>query len=145
MIDMKKQDTWKEEFVMNWFRRIMVGRYGTDALSFGMMGVSLLLMLLARATRWDLFSVLAFAVLVLCYLRIFSRDTSRRWAENQRFLQWWDPIRRKLSGLHDRYQDSLTHRHFKCKNCGQGLRVPKGRGKIMITCPKCHQQFVKKT
>lgn len=130
---------------MNWFRRMMIGRYGTDTLCFGMMGVSLILMLLARITNWRIFSALAFAVLVLCYLRIFSRNTSRRWAENQRFLQWWDPVRRKFSALADRLRDSRTHRHFKCKNCKQGLRVPKGRGKILITCPNCHYQFIKKT
>ena len=77
---------------MNWFRRMMIGRYGTDTLCFGMMGVSLILMLLARITNWRIFSALAFAVLVLCYLRIFSRNTSRRWAENQRFLQWWEIV-----------------------------------------------------
>ncbi len=130
---------------MNWLRRIMVGRYGTDALSFGMMGVSLVLMLLARITNWAIFSTLAFAVLVLCYIRIFSRNTSRRWSENQRFLQWWNPIQRKFYGLVDYLRECKTYRHFKCKNCKQGLRVPKGRGKILITCPNCNYQFVKKT
>ena len=37
-----------------------------------------------------------------------------------------------------------TYRYFKCPECKQKMRAPKGRGKIKVTCKHCHTQFVKK-
>lgn len=130
---------------MNWLRRFMAGRYGTDQLSYVLLGACLVLMLLARMTRWGIFQLLAFAVLALCYLRVFSRNTSRRYAENMRFLQYWKPISQRFSGMAATARESKAYCHLKCPNCGQKIRVPRGRGKISITCPGCRQQFVKKT
>ncbi|MEM1483261.1 hypothetical protein V6615_00125 [Oscillospiraceae bacterium PP1C4] len=130
---------------MNWLRRIMAGRYGTDQLSFAMLACCLLLMVLDRITGWRIFWVAEFAMLVLGNLRIFSRNISRRYQENQKFMQLWRPVQARLISTVDILKDSKTHRHFKCPSCGQKLRVPKGKGKISITCTSCRSQFVKKT
>lgn len=130
---------------MNWFRRLMIGRYGTDQLTWGLLALCLVWMVLARITHWGIFTMLAFATLAVCYLRMFSRDLSRRYEENQRFLRFLGPMHGKLGNLAQLTRDSRTHCHFRCPYCGQKIRVPRGRGKISISCPECHREFVKKT
>ena len=46
--------------------------------------------------------------------------------------------------LLDRIKDR-EHRYFDCPKCRQPVRVPRGKGKIMITCPKCKERFQRKT
>ena len=85
------------------------------------------------------------ALLILCYFRMFSRNIQARYAENQKFLRWCGPVSNRLRNARMRFADRKTHRYFKCPQCKQRLRVPRGRGKINITCPHCHTQFVRKS
>ena len=87
----------------------------------------------------------AFVLLVWAYLRMLSRNTGRRYAENQKFLQFWRPWGGRLRGVIQRLQSGKDYCYFKCPHCGQKVRVPRGRGKIEITCPSCRQTFVKRT
>ncbi len=137
---------------MNWLRRMMVGRYGPDQLSFALLALSVVLILLSFFTRVGLFSSLALVVLILCYYRMFSRKFNTRYQENARFMRLWQPVsvwflapKRWLARTAVRFRDRKTHCYFKCPDCGQQMRVPKGKGKINITCPKCKASFVKKT
>lgn len=123
----------------------MFGRYGADALNNTMLALCIVLLILARVFRIRLLEWLSIVLLVLCYLRIFSRNISARYQENQKFLSATLPIRKWFGGRRQRFRDRKTHRYFACPNCGMTLRVPKGRGKINITCPKCRTQFIKKT
>lgn len=131
--------------MLNWLRRLMYGRYGSDQLCYGLLGVSLFLLLLERMTHWYLLGTLSFLLLVVCYLRMFSRNISRRYEENQKFLRLWSPIEANLRSFWRMLSGSSTYRFFKCPSCGQKVRVPKNRGKISITCPKCGLSFIKKT
>ena len=88
---------------------------------------------------------LAVALLVIGYYRIFSRKTSKRYEENQKYLRLRNRLTGRLRALRDRLRQSRTHRFFKCPECGVTVRVPKGKGKIKITCPKCRATFVKNT
>ena len=128
---------------VNWFRRFMMGRYGVDQLSFAMLLLAMVLMMFTRGRLWPL-SVLGFVVLGLAYYRMLSRNISARAQENGVFLRGWYRVRNSWNGLVGRLGDR-NHRYYRCPNCRQRLRVPRGRGAIAITCPKCHREFVKKT
>ena len=82
------------------------------------------------------------AVLVL--FRTFSRNLSKRRAENERFLAWWRPVKQRITGAWQRRRDK-DHKYFTCKNCKTICRVPTGKGKIEITCPKCGGKIIGKS
>ena len=131
-----------------WFRRLgyklkmglvrfMSGRYGTDKLNSVLLWTGLILCLVSMfvPVGWAnlVLSLLAQVFMVVALLRCFSRNTYKRYQENRRFLFM-------LQKLKDR-----EHRYFSCPKCRQSVRVPKGKGKISITCPKCRERFIKKT
>lgn len=128
---------------MNWFRRFMMGRYGVDQLSFAMLLLSMVLVMFTRGRFWFL-AVLGFVLLGLAYYRMLSRNISARARENGLFLQYGQRLRGRWERLTRRAQDR-THRYYRCPGCRQQLRVPKGRGTIAITCPRCGREFIKKT
>ena len=107
--------------------------------------LDLVLLVVEMLTRWSWMGIFILALLILCYFRMFSRNIQARYAENQKFLRWWGPVANRLRGARMRFADRKIHRYFKCPQCGQRLRVPRGRGKINITCPHCHTQFVRKS
>ena len=111
--------------------RFMYGRYGTDTLNLVLIVAAFLCNLFGRNYILYLISL---ALITLALLRMFSRNIAARRRENE-----W------LTGLFKRRPDAKTHRHFACPKCHQKVRVPKGKGKIMITCPKCGEKFAKKT
>ncbi|MGX8702319.1 hypothetical protein [Caproiciproducens sp.] len=141
---------------MDWFRRMMTGRYGTDQFSVALAVFYALLSLIAQLFRLPVLLLLAYVPLVFCFYRMFSKNISRRYQENTRFLKWWSPVQDRLrrtfyrlrSRTHNtayRMRDRKTHRYYKCPHCSNILRVPKGKGKISITCPVCRTEFIKKT
>lgn len=129
---------------MNWLRRMMYGRYGGDQLSWFLLAVYVLLSLLSGLPYLGILSWAALAVLVWSFYRMFSRQYDRRRAENARFLSLagpairWVKMRRTI--LRDR-----EHRYFRCPNCGQYLRVPRGKGRITINCRSCGVSFEEKS
>lgn len=133
-----------------WLAKLMVGRYGVDPLTNFLLIVSMVILLVATllvrnsAVHSVLFT-LAVALLVIGYYRIFSRKTSNRYEENQKYLRLRNRLTGRLRALRDRLRQRRTHRFFKCPECGVTVRVPKGKGKIKITCPKCRATFVKNT
>ena len=129
--------------LVNWFRRFMMGRYGVDQLSFAMLLLSCLLAMFTRGRLWPL-SLVGLAVMALAYYRMLSRNISARALENGVFLRGWYRLRKGWNSLLDRMGDK-THRYYRCPGCRQRLRVPRGRGNIVITCPKCHREFTKRT
>ena len=129
---------------MNWLRRFMAGRYGPDQLNLALLGLSFGLYLLSSLLRIHALSILALICLVLSYLRLLSRNIQKRREENARFLELVRPLVRWYNVKKCRRQDR-EHCYFKCPNCGQQLRVPKGKGKISITCRSCGVSFEKKT
>lgn len=113
-------------------RRFMYGRYGTDQLGMALLVLTIVLMLLG--TFWlNIFTLLSYVALFCYCFRCYSRNIAKRRQENARFL-------RLISPLQDR-----NHRYFRCPNCRQSVRVPRGKGRIAITCPKCRNRFEKKT
>jgi len=85
------------------------------------------------------------AILIWCWFRILSRKTYKRSKENTTFLRMVFPITSRYRSLKKRFRDRKTHKYYRCPNCKQELRVPKGKGEITITCPKCKTKFDKRT
>lgn len=130
--------------MFDFLRRLMYGRYGSDALNQFLMVIALVLLIPWFFTHWAIFSILILALIILIYCRMFSRNIYKRSVENQKFLAWFTPIQRKLAGRKMQMQDK-AHRYYKCPSCDRTLRVPRGRGRIEITCPHCKRKFTKKT
>ncbi len=120
-----------------WLRRFMMGRYGTDKLNMYVLGAGVICSLLGLFIRVPLVQMLlsigSYVLMFWAIFRTFSRNTYKRYQENRRFLMM-------LTRIKDR-----QHRYFDCPRCRQSVRVPRGKGKIMITCPKCGEKFQKKT
>lgn len=127
--------------MLNWLRNFMAGRYGVDHLQWALLGVYLVLSLLLPSGWWRF---LALIPLVLFWIRFLSRDIYKRSAENRVFMQKAEPVIRLFSRWNSRLKDR-DHRYYTCPRCKQVLRVPRGRGKITITCPNCHTSITKKT
>lgn len=119
------------------FRSFMMGRYGSDKLNLTLLGISLFLCLVASFIPYNIvkliFTILSYILMIWAIFRMLSRKTYKRYLENRKFLQFLDRIR-------DR-----DHRYYDCPRCRQQVRVPKGKGKIAISCPKCREKFIKKT
>lgn len=130
---------------MNWFRKFMAGRCGPDQLSFALLIVSLLFDLAANFTRFMPLHLISLALLVFCFYRMLSRNFEKRRQENQRFLGVWYRIRNFFLRKKDKLRQSKQYRFFKCPSCHNNLRVPKGKGKIYVTCPRCGERFIRKT
>lgn len=137
---------------MNWLQKFMMGRYGVDQMNIGVLIFSMVCTFTASLTRWLLLSILGTALLAYGVFRMFSRNVSARSKENQKFLVFWNKvkgiwykIKGWFSGKKRRFDDRKTHCYFSCPKCKRKLRVPKGKGKIEISCPICGTKFIKKT
>ncbi len=126
---------------MNWFKKFMNGRYGFDQLSQSMLVFSIIIMGIGILTDFRLINYIAYLTLIFIYIRAFSKDVYKRYEENQKFLKFWNPIRSKWIGFINRIRQSRTHKFYKCPSCKKQLRVPRGKGKINITCPECKTKF----
>ena len=137
---------------MNWLQKFMMGRYGVDQMNIGVLIFSMVCTFTASLTRWLLLSILGTALLAYGVFRMFSRNVSARSKENQKFLVFWNKvkgiwykIKDWFSGKKRRFADRKTHCYFSCPKCKRKLRVPKGKGKIEISCPIRGTKFIKKT
>ena len=123
----------------------MIGRYGVDSLSKFMLGTAVVLLVFAMGFRNNFLNTLACLLVLLCYFRVFSRNYQKRAEENQKFLELKGKAATFLKREKEYFEQRKTHHIYKCPSCKQKIRVPKGKGKICITCPKCHTEFIKKS
>ena len=123
----------------------MAGRDGTDQLSKVILWISLACLAVSMFTRLNVFYILGLVLLIYTYYRMFSRNVAKRYAENQKYLNWryGFAVRRNKRKVH--WEQRKIYRFYKCPQCRQKVRVPKGKGKVAITCPKCRMEFVRKS
>ncbi len=118
-------------------RHFMLGRYGTDKLNMAILtagvALSVLVIFIKLPILDGLLTLLAYVLMGIAIFRMLSRNTYKRYQENRKYLRFTERLK-------DR-----EHRYFDCPRCQQPVRVPKGKGKIAITCPKCKEKFIKKT
>ncbi len=129
---------------MNFIQRFMYGRYGSDQLNIALLGAYLVLTLLSRVLHSGFLNLLSVAVIFWALYRMLSRQPERRRAENAKFLELIRPLVHRYNVNKCRRNDK-EHCYFKCPNCGQQLRAPKGKGKISVTCRSCGVSFEEKT
>lgn len=130
---------------MSWFRKFMLGRYGSDQLSIALIILALALSILSRIFNSKLLSLVYLLALGITLFRIFSKDIPKRYQENLIFLKKWNPIKKKVRTRLKRIKNFRSYKHFKCPGCQQTLRVPRGKGRIAATCPKCKTVVIKKS
>ncbi|WP_350342309.1 hypothetical protein PRVXT_001536 [Proteinivorax tanatarense] len=130
---------------MKWLRKFMAGRYGGDQLSIFLLLVSLLLTLVGQMTRVFILVYLGYIPIILAFYRVFSKNITKRSLENYKFAIFMSPVYSFFKTVQKRFKDRKPHKYFKCARCNAKLRVPKGKGKIVITCPKCKEKFTKKS
>lgn len=151
------------------YRRVFAGRRGPDAVCGVLFAVGLVLSAVAWFTQNQLLGWLVYVPWVLAVLRMFSTRLEQRYQENRRFLQWWQKMKAMVTGVfcagrpHRNWADDgrshvyegtarqtgtaeepaadTAYHHFVCPACGQKLRVPRGRGRVQVTCPKCKTVF----
>ncbi len=147
---------------MNFFQKFMNGRYGSDQLNFVLLIGYIVVCIIASILRLNWLNIAAFAIVALVIFRMFSRNIYKRQKENAKFLQIiWDIKNGSRDSAASRTAKKDTkrferdgkktmradkeHKYFKCKNCGAISRVPRGKGKIEIICPKCGNKIIGKS
>ena len=127
----------------------MQGRYGADQLSrfeSGLLIVILIVnMFLRRTVVYPILYFVSLGLLIHVYFRMFSKNIEKRRRENQWYCTASYKIRVKWNKMVSHHRQRKVYRFYKCPMCRQKVRVPKGRGRISITCPKCRQEFVRKS
>ena len=122
----------------------MYGRYGNDQLNMVLVLLSLALYLVFVVTSWTFLYAVSFMLMAVALFRCLSRNYDRRRAENGKFLSLVQPVTRWYR-LRRTIRRDKDHCYFKCPNCGQQLRVPRGKGKITVTCRGCGASFQEKS
>ena len=127
------------------FYRFMQGRYGQDQFSRFLVYAAIGCVLVNLFVHSNILYWLAWVLLIYGYFRIFSRNHQARYAENQKYLNatakiryWWEQ-QKKLA------EERKYHHIYTCPKCKQKIRIPRGKGKIMVRCPKCHHEFQKRS
>ena len=118
-------------------QRFMEGRYGTDKLNMAILltglACSLLASLFPGAAIKLTFTTVSYILMGFAIFRTLSHNIYKRYEENRKFLLFFQKLKDK------------DHRYYNCPRCHQQVRVPKGKGKISIPCPKCREKFIKTT
>lgn len=128
----------------NWIEKFMIGRYGLDQLSNAMFTSSIAVILGSILLKSSALNTVGIVILLLGYLRMFSKNTSARYRENQKFLGLFGNLKKKTAGYKETAKNRSQYKYFKCPSCGQKLRVPRGKGRVSINCPKCRNTFIRK-
>ncbi len=119
------------------FRQFMTGRYGGDKLNMTLLAIGAIAGIISAIIRFPILNLvlilLSYVMMFWAFFRMLSRNTYKRYQENRKYLML-------LQRLKDR-----EHRYYDCPRCHQPVRVPRGKGKISISCPKCKEKFIRKT
>ena len=127
------------------FLHFMQGRYGADQLYRVMLIGGAVLVILSNFIFEVFFLLLGWILVVLAFVRAFSKDYSRRYAENQKFLELTGKIRKVFGKQRYVMEQRKDYHIYTCPQCRQKIRMPRGKGKVEISCPKCHTKFIKKS
>lgn len=158
----------------NWRNKMagwMYGRYGFDYLGRFLFTISFIMIILSMfiSSLWWL-NIIGLILIVWEYFRVFSRNTTKRYEENQKYISitsglksWFSrymPFLQRagnaiadffrnigswLASIPDRMRQDKTYHIYKCPGCGQKIRIPRGKGRIIVRCPKCGKEFAKKS
>ena len=130
--------------------QFMYGRRGTDEFARFLLIMVIALIVVSWILSFvpavsEILRLVAIAALIYCYFRILSRNIYQRQKENAWYLQKQQAAGRWLHTARDRWQQRKDYKFFRCPSCHSLLRVPKGKGKLLLTCRKCGNRFERKT
>ncbi len=124
-------------------QRFMYGRYGMDGLGKFMSWTSIILLLCSMLFGIDVLYFVSVALLVWCYFRMFSRNVQKRYQENCVYYRYVNIVKDFFKRQKSYMKQSKTHHIYKCPQCKQKIRIPKGKGKVAIRCQRCGTEFIK--
>lgn len=134
------------------FQRVMIrlqqfvaGRYGRDSFSAFLNICGLIFAILGNFKALRFLYFVGLIMILYSSFRVLSKNFVARQKELNRFLRWSEKPKAEMKLMGNKIRDRKTHRYYKCKNCKTVMRVPKGRGKIEITCPRCRAKSIRKT
>lgn len=139
------------ERMQNW----MYGRNGSDDLGRACLVAAIILLVgslvfnfIDYTVSW-VCSTASLVFIVYSFFRMASPNLEARRRENAGWVKVWTrvslPVKRFISRRKEWKRYHKDYRLYRCEKCGQSLRVPKGKGKVKVTCPKCKTSFVKKS
>ena len=136
----------------NFFQRLaqrtavwMQGRYGNDDLGNALVALGIITMLASILPRCGWLSYVALAAMAVAIWRTCSKNVGKRRQENQKYLSATAKLRQRLNKEKNMMKQRKDYHIYTCPSCGQKVRIPRGKGKIEISCPKCHSKFVKRS
>lgn len=125
-------------------RKFMTGRRGSDELSLALLIAGLIISLLSSIFGSALLYWIGLALYVVSLFRMFSRNLTKRYEENRKYVEWLQKTKTSLSQAKVRLKNMRKYKYFKCPECGTLLKLPRKVGEVTVTCGKCRHQFKKK-
>lgn len=122
----------------------MQGRYGNDRLNHCLMVLCIIALLLEMIFQSFFLGMIGYLLWFIVIYRMLSRQVYKRNQENEQFMELIHPITR-MKSIHQKRKQDPTHHYYTCPKCHQILRIPKGHGTVIVTCPQCQHQFEKRT
>ena len=123
--------------------QFMRGRYGMDQFGRALFAATMICLIVSMIFGGRIWYTLGLVLIVYSYFRMFSRNYAGRYTETQKYLQLTAGVRRKFAKFKRGQAQRKTHHIYRCPDCKQKIRVPRGKGRIAITCPKCRREFIK--
>lgn len=124
--------------------KFMEGRYGNDQFNRFLM-IAVFTCFFISIFFDDALYYIAIALLIYAYYRMFSKDYTRRYKENEAYLRFSKKVKGLFGDNKTLFNKSKSHKIYKCPSCNQKLRIPKGKGKVSIHCPNCKVDFIKRS
>lgn len=128
----------------DWQRRLaewLRGRRGPDDLSIFSTNAAIVIVLVNVFVRFAPLAWIALALLAYSIFRTLSKNLAARSRENEAFLRALGPARPWVQNPRAALSELRTYKHVRCSSCKQKVRVPRGKGKLRVTCPKCRAKF----
>ncbi len=125
-------------------QQFMYGRYGQDELSMALMGAGVVFMFLSMFPHMRAAYYISLILILAALYRSFSKNITKRLKERDKYMKAVAGPKKFFRIQIRRFKERKTYDYYKCSKCGTYNRIPKGHGRIVITCPKCHNQFERK-
>lgn len=126
---------------MNKLYEVLKSRYGIDELYRFSIIIVFILIIINLFIKSYIIELIEFIILVISFLRIFSKNKERRRKENNIYLSYKNKLIKYLDYQKRKYYDRNTHMYKKCPSCRQKIRLPLKKGKHKVKCPKCKNTF----
>lgn len=124
-------------------QRFMYGRYGIDGLGNFIIWTAVALMILSWFIPGPVLGTVSLVLLFWGYFRMFSRNVQKRYQENCVYYRYVNKVKDFFKKQKSYMQQRKTHHIYKCPQCKQKIRIPKGKGRVAITCKRCGTEFIK--